>query len=57
MSGNRHYCAKASGQKYGELEQGAFGDYMVKHQEFVIPIPDEIESKYAGPLNCAGVGP
>jgi len=28
---------------------------VVKHQEFVYPIPVEIESKFAGPLNCAGI--
>ena len=55
LSGYRQYCPESCGQKYGELEQGAFGDYVVKHQDFVYPIPDEIESKYAGPLNCAGV--
>ncbi|TVY28775.1 NADP-dependent alcohol dehydrogenase [Lachnellula hyalina] len=54
ISGYRQYCPESKGQKYGELEQGAFGDYVVKHQEFVYPIPVEIESKFAGPLNCAG---
>ncbi|TVY44183.1 alcohol dehydrogenase [Lachnellula subtilissima] len=54
VSGYRQYCPESKGQKYGELEQGAFGDYVVKHQEFVYPIPVEIESKFAGPLNCAG---
>lgn len=29
---------------------------MVKHQDFVYPVPEEIESKYVGPLQCAGVG-
>lgn len=28
---------------------------MVRHQDFVYSIPDEIESVYAGPLQCAGV--
>lgn len=37
------------------MNQGGFGDYVVKHHAFVYPIPDELESKYAGPLNCAGV--
>ncbi|TVY36397.1 alcohol dehydrogenase [Lachnellula occidentalis] len=55
ISGYRQYCPESKGQKYGELEQGAFGDYVVKHHEFVYPIPVEIESKYAGPLNCAGI--
>jgi D-arabinose 1-dehydrogenase-like Zn-dependent alcohol dehydrogenase len=52
---HRQYCPESRGQKYGELEQGVFGDYVIKHQGFVYPVPTEIESKYAGPLQCAGV--
>ncbi|KUJ20897.1 NADP-dependent alcohol dehydrogenase [Mollisia scopiformis] len=55
VSGYRQYCPKSCGQKYGELEQGAFGDYVIKHQDFVYPIPEKIQSKYAGPLQCAGI--
>ncbi|KAJ9151960.1 NADP-dependent alcohol dehydrogenase [Pleurostoma richardsiae] len=55
FTGYRQYCPESLGQKYGDLEQGAFGDYVVRHQDFVYPIPDEIESKYAGPLICAGI--
>lgn len=56
VSGYRQYCPESCRQKYGELEQGAFGDYVVKHQDLVHQIPDKIDSKHAGPLNCAGVG-
>ncbi|EXJ86688.1 hypothetical protein A1O3_03641 [Capronia epimyces CBS 606.96] len=55
LTGYRQCCPESRGQKYGEREQGAFGDYVVKHQDFVFPIPDAIESKHAGPLNCAGI--
>ncbi|CZR54307.1 related to ADH7-NADP(H)-dependent alcohol dehydrogenase [Phialocephala subalpina] len=55
VSGYRQYCPESRGQKYGELEQGAFGNVVIKHQDFVYPIPEEIESKYAGPLQCAGI--
>ncbi|KAL2074480.1 hypothetical protein VTL71DRAFT_8258 [Oculimacula yallundae] len=55
VSGYRQYCPESRGQKYGELEQGAFGDFVIKHQDFVYPIPGEIKSKHAGPLQCAGV--
>ncbi|KAH8881460.1 NADP-dependent alcohol dehydrogenase [Thozetella sp. PMI_491] len=53
-AGYRQYCPNALGQKYGELEQGAFGDYVVRHQDFLYPIPDRMESKHAAPLLCAG---
>ncbi|KAE8448164.1 hypothetical protein EG329_009768 [Mollisiaceae sp. DMI_Dod_QoI] len=49
------YCPESVGQKYGELEQGAFGNYVIKHQDFVYLVPDEIESRHAGPLQCAGI--
>ncbi|KAG4420794.1 hypothetical protein IFR04_006074 [Cadophora malorum] len=55
VSGYRQYCPESRGQKYGELEQGAFGDFVIKHQDFVYPVPDQIESKHAGPLQCAGI--
>ncbi|KAH8599116.1 chaperonin 10-like protein [Bisporella sp. PMI_857] len=54
LDGYRHYCPESVGQRYGELDQGAFGDFVVKHQDFIFSIPDLIESKYAGLLNCAG---
>lgn len=54
MEGYRQYCADARGFAFGELEQGAFGDYAIWEEDFVYPIPDSIESKHAGPLMCAG---
>ncbi|KAH6681749.1 NADP-dependent alcohol dehydrogenase [Halenospora varia] len=44
ISGYRQYCPESRGQKYGEREQGAFGDFVIKHQDF-----------HAGPLQCAGI--
>ncbi len=42
-------------QKYGKLEQGSFGNYVIRHEDFVHPVPEEIESKYGGPPQCTGV--
>ncbi|RDW75748.1 NADP-dependent alcohol dehydrogenase [Coleophoma crateriformis] len=54
VSGYRQYCPKSLGQRFGEREQGAFGDFVIKHQDFLNLIPEGIESKYAAPLQCAG---
>ncbi|TVY13283.1 alcohol dehydrogenase [Lachnellula arida] len=55
IAGYRQYCPESKGQKYGETEQGAFGDFVVKDQDFVYHVPVEIESRFAGPLMCAGI--
>jgi alcohol dehydrogenase (NADP+) len=55
ISGYRQYCPSSLGQKYGERNQGAFGDFVVKGQDFVYPVPGIIDSRFAGPLMCAGV--
>jgi alcohol dehydrogenase (NADP+) len=55
ITGYRQYCPASVGQKYGDPEQSTFGDYVVRHQDFVYPIPEQLESKHAGPLICAGV--
>ncbi|TKA79159.1 hypothetical protein B0A49_02798 [Cryomyces minteri] len=52
--GYRQYCAEARGFAYGELDQGAFGDYAMWDETFVYRIPDGIESREAAPLMCAG---
>ena len=43
------------GQKYGAEEHGTFCDYAVRHQDYVNPIPDALESRHAAPLVCAGI--
>lgn len=35
--------------------QGGYAKYGRYHNRFVIPIPDNLESKYAAPLLCGGV--
>ncbi|KAF7547020.1 hypothetical protein G7046_g9139 [Stylonectria norvegica] len=55
IAGYRAYCPKSIGQKYGDPTQGTFGNYAIRHEDFVWPIPDGIDSKYAGPLICAGI--
>jgi len=55
VEGYRQYCAEARGFAFGELDQGAFGDFAIWNEDFVYRIPDEIESRHAGPLMCAGV--
>ncbi|RDW82427.1 NADP-dependent alcohol dehydrogenase [Coleophoma cylindrospora] len=54
VTGYRQYCPQSLGQKFGEREQGAFGDLVIKHQDFLNLIPEGIESKHAAPLQCAG---
>lgn len=55
MEGYRQYCAEARGFAFGELDQGAFGDFAIWNEAFVYRIPEAIESRHAGPLMCAGV--
>ncbi|CAK7226015.1 putative secondary metabolism biosynthetic enzyme [Sporothrix curviconia] len=55
IAGYRHYCHRSVGQKYGAEEHGTFCDYAVRHQDYVNPIPDTLESKHAAPLVCAGI--
>ncbi|CAK7214655.1 putative secondary metabolism biosynthetic enzyme [Sporothrix bragantina] len=55
ITGYRHYCHRSVGQKYGAEEHGTFCDYAVRHQDYVNPIPDALESKHAAPLVCAGI--
>lgn len=56
ISGYRQCCPKTSGQKHLDGgREGAFSNYVIRHQDFVFPIPAEIESRHAGPLLCAGV--
>ncbi|KAK5150712.1 hypothetical protein LTR04_006743 [Oleoguttula sp. CCFEE 6159] len=52
--GYRQYCAEARGFAYGELDQGAFGDFAMWDETFVYRIPDGISSCEAAPLMCAG---
>ncbi|CAJ2511268.1 Uu.00g068930.m01.CDS01 [Anthostomella pinea] len=54
VTGYHQYCAQARGFAYGELDQGAFGDYAIWDETFVYAIPDNIPSAAAGPLMCAG---
>ncbi|EFW99811.1 NADP-dependent alcohol dehydrogenase [Grosmannia clavigera kw1407] len=54
VSGFRQCCPKAVGQAHGDHE-GSFSNFVVRHQDFVYPIPAEIESRHAGPLICAGI--
>ncbi|CAK7203202.1 hypothetical protein SEUCBS139899_005933 [Sporothrix eucalyptigena] len=55
ITGYRHYCHRSVGQKYGAEEHGTFCDWAVRHEHYVNPIPDGLESKYAAPLVCAGI--
>ncbi|KAI9708391.1 MAG: hypothetical protein M1820_004095 [Bogoriella megaspora] len=54
VEGYRQYCSEARGFAFGELDQGAFGDYAIWNQDFVYHIPDQISSIHAGPFMCAG---
>ncbi|EOD45469.1 putative nadp-dependent alcohol dehydrogenase protein [Neofusicoccum parvum UCRNP2] len=54
VDGYRQYCADACGFAFGELDQGAMGDYAIRSRPFVYPIPDDVPSELAAPLMCAG---
>lgn len=48
------YCAEARGFAFCDQDLGAFGDYHIIHADFAYRIPEQIESKHAAPLMCAG---
>lgn len=55
MTGDCQYCKEAKNYGFDELDQGTLGDYAIREEEQAFQVPDEIESKFAGPFVCAGV--
>lgn len=39
----------------GTIAQGGYSSHIRAHEYFTFPIPDNIESKDAGPMMCAGL--
>jgi len=55
MTGYRQYCKEAKNFGFDELDQGTLGDYATREEQQASKVPDEMDSKYAGPFVCAGV--
>lgn len=39
----------------GTVSQGGFSSHVRSHEKFTFKIPDNIETKHAGPMMCAGL--
>jgi len=53
LSGNHNLCSDAVGTIVGR--HGGFADTVRAHKSWVIPLPDGISTKTAGPLFCGGI--
>jgi propanol-preferring alcohol dehydrogenase len=53
VAGREHLCESA--EITGETVQGGYAEYISGLEEFVTPIPDNIDSEHAAPLFCPGV--
>ncbi|TFY54505.1 hypothetical protein EVJ58_g8826 [Rhodofomes roseus] len=59
--GQENYCLKGGISTYnseypdGVISQGGYATAIRAHQQFVFPIPDEIESRHAASMMCAGL--
>ena len=53
MSGNQNLCLTAEGTIVGR--HGGFADRVRAHQNWVVPLPDDIDPAVAGPLFCGGI--
>jgi uncharacterized zinc-type alcohol dehydrogenase-like protein len=62
-AGDEHYCVTKSVGTYadhdrygnGELTQGGYSSHIVVTENFVLHIPDALQSDEAAPLLCAGI--
>ncbi|MFZ7128332.1 MAG: NADPH-dependent aldehyde reductase Ahr [Desulfobacterales bacterium] len=53
LSGNHNLCASAEGTIVGR--HGGFADRVRAHRGWVIPLPEGVDAKSAGPLFCGGI--
>ncbi|CAK7894647.1 NADP-dependent alcohol dehydrogenase 7 [[Candida] anglica] len=53
INGVGTYNAVDATDKY--VTQGGYSSHSVAHEQFVFPIPDELETSHAAPLMCAGL--
>ncbi|CCK69763.1 NAD(P)-dependent alcohol dehydrogenase KNAG_0D00110 [Huiozyma naganishii CBS 8797] len=60
LNGNESYCPNAI-QTYstpyedGYVSKGGYADYVRVHEQFTVPIPENIPSHLAAPLMCGGL--
>lgn len=59
---NEQYCNKSCGtynnvdvRSNNYVSQGGYSSHSIADEQFVFPIPDELESEVAAPLMCAGL--
>jgi alcohol dehydrogenase, propanol-preferring len=53
MAGRENLCENA--EITGETVQGGYAEYISAFEEFVTPIPDNLDSEHAAPLFCPGI--
>ena len=53
MAGRENLCESA--EITGETVQGGYAEYISAFEEFVTPIPDNLDSEHAAPLFCPGI--
>ncbi|PZV11635.1 MAG: alcohol dehydrogenase [Leptolyngbya sp.] len=53
MSGNQNLCLTAEATIVGR--HGGFADKVRAHQEWVVPLPSELDPANSGPLFCGGI--
>ncbi|KAH7360482.1 NADP-dependent alcohol dehydrogenase [Rhexocercosporidium sp. MPI-PUGE-AT-0058] len=51
VSGYRQYCPESRCQKYGELQQGAYGDFVVKHLDLSTRLPKKLSQSMLVPCS------
>jgi len=52
-NGNENLCPKA--QFTGFHIDGGYAEYMLAEADYILPLPNEIESEQAAPMLCAGI--
>ncbi len=53
LAGRENLCE--DGEITGETVQGGYAEYICAREDFVTPIPDDIDSEHAAPLFCPGI--
>jgi alcohol dehydrogenase, propanol-preferring len=53
MAGRENLCESA--EITGETVQGGYAEYISAFEEFVTPIPDNLDAEHAAPLFCPGI--
>jgi len=53
LNGHENLCPQA--QFTGYHVDGGFAEYMLAEEDYILPLPSEIENEQAAPLLCAGI--